>query len=95
MTVVDIADVDVHVGVLERLVIAPGGGRFRPAPPDAVTAEGEIVHTGQIVGHVESGRERTAVVSAFTGFLMGMLAEDGERVRAGQPIAWLRTWPAA
>ena len=28
--------------------------------------------------------------SAFRGFLMGMLAVEGERVREGQPVAWLR-----
>jgi hypothetical protein len=30
------------------------------------------------------------VRSPFRGTLMGMLAHPGERLRAGQPVAWLR-----
>jgi biotin carboxyl carrier protein len=30
------------------------------------------------------------VVSPHTGFLMGLLALPGERVRDGQPLAWVR-----
>ena len=34
---------------------------------------------------------RSTRCSRFTGFLMGMLVHSGERVREGQPIAWLRS----
>jgi hypothetical protein len=33
-----------------------------------------------------------AVTSAHTGFLMGLLALPGERVRADQPLAWVRVF---
>jgi [acyl-carrier-protein] S-malonyltransferase len=44
------------------------------------------VEVGTLLGTV-SGSE---VRSPFAGHLMGMLAHAGERVQAGQPIAWLR-----
>jgi biotin carboxyl carrier protein len=74
----------------ERLVVAPETGQFRPSPPETVTAEGEIVHEGQVVGLVEGPGRQVEVRSFCTGFLMGMLVEPGERVRSGQPVAWLR-----
>ena len=30
------------------------------------------------------------VCSPFRGMLIGMLAQPGERLREGQPVAWLR-----
>jgi biotin carboxyl carrier protein len=57
-----------------------------------VTTEGEIVSVGQILGTVHSLDKEEPVESPFTGLLMGMLALDGERVRPGQAIAWLRTF---
>ncbi len=76
--------------VLERVIVAPAVGVFRPCPPDTVTSEGEIVAEGQVVGVVEGSGTATPVRSAFAGFLMGMLAHEGERVREGEPVAWLR-----
>lgn len=75
----------------ERLVVAPAAGTFRPLPPETVTSEGEIVHEGQAIGRVQGPGCDLDVNSFFTGFLMGMLVEPGERVRPGQPVAWLRT----
>lgn len=80
-----------HVLVPERVILAPAAGLFRPHPPATVTAEGEIVYEGQTVGVVESSGVAQDVVSPFSGFLMGVLAHPGERVRQGQPVAWLRT----
>ena len=77
--------------VLERVVVSPAVGVFRPAPPATVTAEGELVAAGQEVGVIEGPGLRVPVVSAFAGFHMGLLAHAGERVREGQPIAWLRS----
>ena len=76
--------------VLERVVVAPSLGVFTPHPPATVTAEGELVHEGQAIGTVARSGVDTPVRSPFTGFLMGMLAAAGERVREGQPVAWLR-----
>ena len=77
--------------VPERVIVAPALGVFQPLAPEVVTSEGEIVDAGQAIGTVTVGGEDLPVESPFTGFLMGMLAVPGERVREGQPIAWLRT----
>jgi biotin carboxyl carrier protein len=79
---------DVHI--LERIVAAPSAGVFTLLPPDVVTSEGEIVRAGQELGAIERNAGSVPVVSAHTGFLMGLLAMPGERVRDGQPLAWLR-----
>lgn len=76
--------------VPERVVCATAGGVFHPAAADTITAEGEIVYRGQVVGTIEGPGMTTAVVSPFTGFFMGMLAHSGERVRAAQPVLWIR-----
>jgi hypothetical protein len=34
--------------------------------------------------------ESVPVTSPHTGFLMGLLALPGERVRSSQPLAWVR-----
>jgi biotin carboxyl carrier protein len=77
--------------VPERVIVAPAVGVFQPLPPETVTTEGELVDEGQPVGTVSVGGEELPVRSAFRGFLMGMLAVPGERVREGQPVAWLRS----
>jgi biotin carboxyl carrier protein len=76
--------------VLERVIVAPSVGVFRPLPPETRATEGDIVTSGQAIGVLETGGRSTPVRSPFTGFLMGMLAKPGERVREGQPVAWLR-----
>ena len=79
---------DLHVP--ERLIPAPAAGVFRAAAPDVVTAEGEIVYAGQQMGTIEVTGGAVPVTSPHTGFLMGLLALPGERVRADQPLAWVR-----
>lgn len=78
-----------------RLVVAPEAGTFQPLPPETCTTEGEVVDHGTALGTVESLGRSVPVRSAFAGFLMGMLALPGERVRAGQPIAWLHALDAS
>ena len=51
-----------------------------PRTPDA----------GDEIGVVEGPGTSRPVLSPFGGTLMGMLAQSGERLRSGQPIAWLR-----
>lgn len=75
-----------RLAVPERVIVAPASGRFRPAadvPPNELDAE-------QVIGFVEGAGHSTPVRSPFGGFLMGLLAHAGERVREGQPVAWLR-----
>jgi predicted deacylase len=71
--------------VAERLIVAPGPGRFEPAVPD-----GGQVACGQTVGAVVRADRRVDVVSQVAGRFMGHLADAGERVRDGQPLAWVR-----
>ena len=80
-----------HLDVLERVVVSPTTGTFCALPPSTVTTEGEVVTRGQAVGTVEGPGGSVQVESPFTGFLMGILALPGERVREGEPVAWLRT----
>jgi biotin carboxyl carrier protein len=76
------------LAVPERMVVAPGVGVFRPLL--GVEAEGDIVSVGQAIGTVEGPGLCAPVTSPFRGRLMGMMAQAGERVRQGQPVAWLR-----
>ncbi|MBW3556823.1 MAG: hypothetical protein KY454_07790 [Actinobacteria bacterium] len=78
------------LAVLERVVVAPSRGVFSSLAPEVVTAEGELVKAGQAIGTIRSSGATVSVFSPFTGFLMGMLADDGERMKEGEPVAWLR-----
>ena len=75
--------------VPERLIVAPSGGVFRP-PDHGLRVEGEHLAAGDTIGMIESSGDATPVCSSFAGDLMGMLAETGQRLRPGEPIAWLR-----
>jgi biotin carboxyl carrier protein len=79
-----------RMSVPERIVVAPTAGVFRTLPVEALTIEGGLVAPGQSVGVIEGPGISTPVVSPFAGRLMGMIAEPGQRLRAGQPVAWLR-----
>jgi biotin carboxyl carrier protein len=76
------------LAVPERVIVAPTVGVFRPLDP-AAGAE-TVVAAGQAIGVVEGPGASTPVRSPFPGALIGMLARAGERVREGQPVAWLR-----
>ncbi len=74
--------------VPERVIIAPTAGRFEPVPDGA--ADGVGISEEQIIGYVEGHGQSVPVTSPFRGLLMGLLAHSGERVREGQPVAWMR-----
>ena len=77
-----------RLAVPERVIVAPASGRFRP------TTEGPgdgALDAEQVIGFVDGVGHSTPVRSPFRGFLMGLMAHTGERVREGQPVAWLRT----
>ena len=91
------------LAVPERVIVAPTVGVFRPLDDtDVVTEAGTartgvppeprwtLIAAGQAIGVVEGPGSSTPVRSPFGGFLIGMLARQGERVREGQPVAWLR-----
>jgi hypothetical protein len=90
MTTIDERPLAEDLCVPERLIAAPAAGVFRVLPPEVVTSEGEIVQSGQVMGSIERNAGAIDVVSPHTGFLMGLLALPGERVRDGQPLAWVR-----
>jgi biotin carboxyl carrier protein len=73
--------------VPERMIVAPGVGVFRPM---GEATEGELVAEGQPVGIIEGPGTTMPIRSAFAGTLVGMLVHPGERLREGQPVAWLR-----
>ncbi|MGD0219618.1 MAG: ACP S-malonyltransferase [Acidimicrobiales bacterium] len=91
-----------HYSMVERLIISPGTGPFRPSdafagatPKLAGRAKAgqadEVVHidVGDLVGWAGG----TEIRSAFAGTLAGVLVLAGERVLHGQPVAWLRALP--
>ena len=72
--------------VPERMIVAPTVGTFRSVDiPDGATLE-----PGDTIGLLEGPGTSTPVSSPFAGRLVGMLVHPGERIREGQPIAWLR-----
>ena len=77
------------LAVPERVIVAPAPGTFRPVDPALETLEAPVAEA-QIIGFVEGKGHSTPVTSPFGGLLMGLLAHAGERVREGQPVAWLR-----
>lgn len=79
-----------RLGVPERVILAPTAGNFRPVAHESGNGEGNDVDEEQVIGFVEGQGQSTPVRSPFGGLLMGLLAHAGERVREGQPVAWLR-----
>lgn len=77
------------LAVPERVIVAPAPGTFRPVEADEVVLEVQVSEL-QVIGFVEGKGHSTPVRSPFGGRLMGLLAHAGERVREGQPVAWLR-----
>jgi len=75
-----------RVVMVERMIVAPGVGVFRPLGVE----EGAEVRVGEIVGVVEGPGIREPVRSAFHGVVVGFLAHSGQRLREGQAVAWLR-----
>lgn len=74
--------------VPERVIIAPTSGRFHPVADGA--ADGADISEEQVIGYVEGSGQSVPVRSPFRGLLMGLMAHAGERVREGQPVAWMR-----
>jgi biotin carboxyl carrier protein len=72
--------------VPERMIVAPSVGVFRPN----LVGGGDDVDAGEEIGVLEGPGTSVPVRSPFRGRLIGMLAHPGERLREGQPVAWLR-----
>ena len=86
--------VDVPVGetlsVPERVIVAPTMGVFHRLDGDGQMNDGDMVNRGDVVGVVQSLGASTPIQSPFEGLLVAILAFEGERVRRGQPVAWVR-----
>jgi [acyl-carrier-protein] S-malonyltransferase len=84
-----------HLYMSERVVVSPGAGIFDPEDGLSVPGPGGLsgkkgsdveIAVGVLLGRVGAVDVRTP----FAGRLVGFLALRGERVMAGQPVAWLR-----
>jgi biotin carboxyl carrier protein len=78
------------LAVPERIIVAPATGVFHRLEGDGHIVGGNPVGQGDVIGVVRSLGTSSPVQSPFQGLLVGMLVSDGQRVRRGQPIAWLR-----
>jgi biotin carboxyl carrier protein len=76
--------------MLERIVVSPVMGRFRPLAQGHQSLVTSVIRPEQTIGFVEEFRATTPVRSPFEGVLVGMLALPGEHLHQGQPVAWLR-----
>jgi biotin carboxyl carrier protein len=73
----------------DRLVVSPACGVFRAAAHLEACGRAWL-ERGDVLGTIDVYRSDGAVVvSPFRGSLCALLACTGERVRVGQPLAWL------
>ena len=72
-----------------RLVVAPVGGTFQAEP----AAPGTKLEPGAAIGRVATQRQATDVSAPYGGTLVEWLAEDGDPVTPGQPLARLHPEP--
>jgi [acyl-carrier-protein] S-malonyltransferase len=74
-----------RLSVSWRLIVSPTIGRFVPRSSRVVTAQGELVAKGDVIGTVAG----ESVRSPFSGWLIELLARPGDRVKPGEPLALL------
>jgi len=88
------AAIDLPIGemlaVSERVIVAPAIGTFRRLEGDGQRQAGDLIARGDAIGVVQSLGTATPVRALFGGLLVEFLACEGERVRLGQAVAWLR-----
>jgi [acyl-carrier-protein] S-malonyltransferase len=68
-----------------RLVVAPLGGTFHREP----VAAGDVLDQGASLGVIGNNRAEQRVAATHGGTLVEWLAEDGDPITAGQPLARL------
>ena len=78
------------LSVPERVIVAPGPGVFRRLDGRSRMNDGDIVNRGDVIGTVQSLGVSTPIQSPFAGSLVAILAFEGERLRPGQAVAWVR-----
>ncbi|GGJ76343.1 ACP S-malonyltransferase [Pilimelia anulata] len=67
-----------------RVVVAGAAGTFSP---DAAIGEGDVVRSGQLLGHVQTRQGPVDVTAHAAGSLTEWLAHDEDPVAPGQPLA--------
>ena len=72
-----------------RIAVAPVAGTFRPRE----VTPGTEVAPGDVVGSVVSNRDEATITAAHGGVLIEWLANDGDPVSPGQPVARLHPVP--
>ena len=78
------------LSVPERMIVAPTTGVFHRLKGHHQVNGGDVVSRGEVIGIVQSLGVSTPIQSPFAGLLVALLAFEGERVRPGQPVAWVR-----
>jgi biotin carboxyl carrier protein len=78
------------LSVPERVIVAPAVGVFHRLADDGRIQNGSRINQGDVVGTIRSLGRSTPVQSAFDGYLVAILACEGERMRPGQAVAWMR-----
>lgn len=74
-----------------RIVVSPAAGTFRSADEDGsgAVAAGATVQAAAVLGHVAARGGKQPVIAPHEGVLVEWLAEDGDPVSEGQPLARL------
>jgi biotin carboxyl carrier protein len=78
-----------RLDVAERLIVSPQAGLLQV--DDRLCS---VVRMGDTIGTVENSGASVPVTSPFDGFLMGVIPQPGQRIRRGQPVAWIRGFAA-
>jgi biotin carboxyl carrier protein len=73
----------------EGLITAPHAGVFHPFLTDLPITDIGRLEVGEIIGVLVRSGEKTMVKTPFDGIFRGLLVLPGERVRPGQPVAWI------
>jgi biotin carboxyl carrier protein len=76
------------LSVVERVIVAPATGVFRRRDGRGGSC-GDVIRRGDVIGALQSLGVSTQIHSPFEGVLAGLLVLEGERVRPGQPVAWM------
>lgn len=84
------APVGETLSVSARVIVSPTTGVFHRLAGSGHMQDGDMVRRGDVIGVTRSLGRSTPIKSPFAGFLMAVVAVDGERLRPGQPVAWLR-----
>ena len=71
-----------HTATSDRAVISPEGGLFR-------TNDVTNVLQGDALGSIDRQGQLTEVVAPVSGTVTHWFVLDTERVRSGQPVAWI------